>query len=121
MNQTEFKYYVYTLNGLLYNRIDFKKEQELYGVPIATSMNGQNFIFKKPRHSLRKLDDEDKIKQLLTISVMHLSAFGITHIKDISLLDSMQALNKSTIVEKPKKGKKMKRTQKELDCLNQNV
>jgi hypothetical protein len=47
MNQTEYKYYVYTLNGLLQNRVDFSEEIEYYGHPIAVSDNGQNYIFKK--------------------------------------------------------------------------
>ena len=59
MNQTEYKYYVYSLNGLLYNRIDFRDYVDRYGIPVATSMNGQNFIFKKPRLSLRK----DRLKR----------------------------------------------------------
>jgi hypothetical protein len=40
MNQNEYKYYIYTLNGLLQNRIDFTEEVEFYGTPIAVSDNG---------------------------------------------------------------------------------
>ena len=47
MNETESKYYVYTQNGLLINRIDFSDLVENYGNPISTSSNGLNFIFKK--------------------------------------------------------------------------
>ena len=31
MNQSEYKYYVYTLNGLLQHRVDFSEEIEYYG------------------------------------------------------------------------------------------
>ena len=40
MNQSEYKYYVYTLNGLLQNRIDFSDQIEEYGFPVAVSDNG---------------------------------------------------------------------------------
>jgi len=47
MNETEHKYYVYTQNGLLINRVDFKDLVNKYGEPVATSSNGLNFILKK--------------------------------------------------------------------------
>lgn len=66
-----------------------------YGLPIATSMNGQNFIFKKPRDKIQ-LGDGDKWKgkdtkeyvkkeQLLTFNLMTLSAYGFSHVKEINL------------------------------------
>lgn len=52
MNRTESKYYVYSLSGLLVNRINFKDMADKYGEPIACSQNGLNFIMK------RKVDRE---------------------------------------------------------------
>ena len=47
MNQTEYKYYVFSQNGVLFNRVNFSDVVEQYGVPVAVSNNGQNFILKK--------------------------------------------------------------------------
>lgn len=47
MNETEKKYYVYTQNGLMINRVDFSELTEKYGNPVSTSSNGLNFILKK--------------------------------------------------------------------------
>ena len=47
MNETEYKYYVYTQDGLLINRVNFQDKVEKYGPPFCTSGNGLNFIFKK--------------------------------------------------------------------------
>jgi hypothetical protein len=47
MNETEHKYYVYTQNGLLVNRVNFTDLVNKYGEPVATSSNGLNFILKK--------------------------------------------------------------------------
>lgn len=58
-------------------------------------MNGQNFIFKKPRDKIQ-LGDGDKWKetdhketvkkeQLLTFNLMTLSAYGFFHVKEINL------------------------------------
>ena len=45
MNITEHKYYVYTQNGMLMNRVDYKDKIDQYGYPVATSSNGLNFVF----------------------------------------------------------------------------
>ena len=47
MNETEHKYYVYTQNGLLINRVNFADVVKKYGEPVSTSSNGLNFILKK--------------------------------------------------------------------------
>ena len=47
MNQTSHKYYVYSLNGLLINRVYFQEETNKFGSIIATSSNGQYYVFKK--------------------------------------------------------------------------
>ena len=47
MNETESKYYTYTQNGILINRIEFKDTVSKYGVPIAVSANGLCYIFKQ--------------------------------------------------------------------------
>ena len=47
MNTTEHKYYVYTQNGMLMNRVDYSDKIEKHGYPISTSSNGLNFIFQK--------------------------------------------------------------------------
>ena len=47
MNITEQKYYIYSQNGLLINRIEFDDYIEKYGDIIVTSPNGQNFILQK--------------------------------------------------------------------------
>lgn len=81
MNQSEYKYYVYTLNGLLQNRVDFSEEVYFYGQPIAVSDNGQNYIFKK-RDELCKTKAEQ-----MTLSVIHLTAFGMMRLKEINIFE----------------------------------
>jgi hypothetical protein len=81
MNQSEYKYYVYTLNGLLQNRYDFSEEVEFYGQPIAVSDNGQNYIFRK-RIELCKTKEE-----MMMVSVIHLTAFGMFRLKEINVFD----------------------------------
>ena len=52
MNGTMHKYYVYSLNGLLINRVFFEEEVQNYGCIVATSSNGQFFVFKKHLNDL---------------------------------------------------------------------
>jgi hypothetical protein len=40
-------FYVYSPSGLLLNRVTYKDLIDKYGHPIASSSNGQFFIFKK--------------------------------------------------------------------------
>jgi hypothetical protein len=84
MNQSEYKYYVYTLNGLLQNRIDFSDEVKYYGIPIAVSDNGQNYIFKKRNELCKDVADQ------MTISVLHLTAFGMMRLKEIDVFEQLK-------------------------------
>ena len=47
MNYTESKYYIYSENGKLTKRVNYKKRVDKLGNIIATSANGHNFIFWK--------------------------------------------------------------------------
>ena len=96
-NLTEHKYYVYSMIGILINRIDFSEEVKKYGEPIATSGNGQNFIFKKDVNDL-KMGSIDKI---MTISIVNMTIFGLNHIKDINLYESIKISikNKQTTLD----------------------
>ena len=49
MNLTEFKYHIYTLKGLMINRVVFTNIVKSYGEPVAVSSNGLNFLFKKSK------------------------------------------------------------------------
>ena len=103
MNQSEYKYYVYTLNGLLQHRVDFSEEIEYYGQPIAVSDNGQNYIFKK------RIELCTTVDQMMTISVIHLTAFGMMRLKEINIFDQVKIhLSEYAIVDP-----KMKDTKKE--------
>ena len=96
MNQTEYKYYVFSQNGVLFNRVNFSDVVEQYGVPVAVSNNGQNFIFKKHnlptkfKSLMKPIDRRDKgnitkVEQGFTLNVMHLTAFELVHIKEINV------------------------------------
>ena len=100
MNQNEYKYYIYTLNGLLQNRIDFREEVEFYGTPIAVSDNGQNYIFKK-RHEYCKT-----IGEFMTISVIHLTAFGMMRLKEIDVFKQLTTHMAEMAVPEPGMNKK---------------
>ena len=47
MNLMKKSFYVYSPSGLLLNRVSYKDLIGKYGNPIASSSNGQFFIFKK--------------------------------------------------------------------------
>ena len=96
MNQSEYKYYVYTLNGLLLNRYDYTEEVEFYGHPIAVSDNGQNYIFKK-RIELCK----DK-EEMMTVSVIHLTAFGLFRLKKIDVFEQITIYLSEYAIKDPK-------------------
>ena len=42
------KYFVYSEGGLLFNRVDYSREVNRYGVPIEVSNDGRNYIFQLP-------------------------------------------------------------------------
>lgn len=71
MNLTESKYYVYLENGVQVNRVNYGSWVEKMGEPLATSEDGQNFIFKK--------------KRTAKISIIHMDEHGLTHIKNIDI------------------------------------
>lgn len=45
LNQSTFR--VFGSNGILMNMVNYSEQVQKYGVPIAVSPNGLNFIFKK--------------------------------------------------------------------------
>ena len=95
MNETEFKYYVYTQDGLLINRVNFKKYVDKFGPPISTSSNGLNFIFKKD-HDYDCCQDMNELREkMFTISVINMSIFGLIHIKDVNLLEEISKENQN--------------------------
>ena len=71
MNLAEHKFYTYSENGLMINRFDFSDWVRLYGEPIATSTDGQNFIFKNKRDDL--------------ISIIYLDERELTLIKTLDI------------------------------------
>ena len=96
MNETEHKYYVYSQNGLLINRVNFSNYIKKYGNPVATSPNGLNFIFQKSFDKIEdeqdldvSSDEEDKKEQYLTLTVMNMSVFGMCHVKTINILQNI--------------------------------
>lgn len=49
INLSEHKFYVYSLNGILLHRREFKKKIEKYGEIIAISDNGQNVLLQNKK------------------------------------------------------------------------
>jgi len=64
MNTTEHIYEVYTQNGMMLNRVDFKDKINDYGEPIATSSNGINFVFQR---SIKTIQENYSQKLALNI------------------------------------------------------
>ena len=58
LNETESKYYVYSENGILLNRINFANITEKYGKIIAMSNNGLNLILSKSRNCILEQNDQ---------------------------------------------------------------
>ena len=79
INLSEHKYYVYSLNGLLLNRINFSKEVEDYGEIIAISNNGQNIIMKKG----------GTVNDYFKLWIMHLNIFGLYKVKEINVCEAI--------------------------------
>ena len=71
MNLAEHKFYTYSENGLMINRFDYSDWVKLYGEPIATSTDGQNFIFKNKRDDI--------------ISIIYLDERELTLIKTLDI------------------------------------
>lgn len=76
VNLSEYKYYIYSLRGLLRNRVDFKHIIQKYGRLQAVSQNGQNFVLFKTR-----LDLEDA-----SVSIFHLTNRDFYFIKKIDIM-----------------------------------
>ena len=82
---------VYLFNGRLIKSVDFTDIMEKYGEPTEVSPDGTIFIFMQP--STKFYDEnmltgavKNQIKEFMTISLMKLTIFGFTHIKDINIL-----------------------------------
>lgn len=96
---TLYKQYVYSQNGTLINRFNFKDLTTKFGVPISNSANGQNFIFKQSIQQLLKYYENDVdslVKEYMTIHIMNISVFGTRKIKEINLLNQYKSSGKST-------------------------
>jgi hypothetical protein len=91
MNLMKKTFYVYSPSGLLLNRVSYKDMIEKYGNPIASSSNGQFFIFKKLVDDIKqsKLSEQEKAQEYMTIYLFHLSVFKFTPIKKINLIDNI--------------------------------
>ena len=78
------------------HRFNFKNEVRRYGMPIANSTNGQNFIFKRSlkqmKHWNLNLNVKGKgfVQEYLTINVMNVSVFGVRHVKEIDIFKEYQ-------------------------------
>lgn len=60
LDLTNYDYEIYSQNGLMINKIDFSHLVEKYGVPMKTSNNGQNFIFKKTIEQIEDMREQGK-------------------------------------------------------------
>ena len=84
-------FYVYSPSGLLLNRVSYKDMIEKYGNPIASSSNGQFFIFKKLVDDIKqsKLSEQEKAQEYMTIYLLHLSVFKFTPTTNTTLIDNI--------------------------------
>ena len=92
MNLSECKYHVYSINGLLLNRVDFAKEfRDRYGEPYSNSNNGQIFLFRKNKDELKKqlLSPFEQLRQLMTFTVVQMTINKLHKIKQISVYDAI--------------------------------
>ena len=72
------------------NRVNFSKLIDKYGSPLVTSGNGLNFIFKKAYDYDEIKNMEDLRKKMFTVSIINMSIFGLTHVKDVDLLEEIR-------------------------------
>lgn len=75
MNITESKYFIYTLKGILKDRVDFSDMVRKYGNPRQVSNNGMVYIFKKTQN--------------FKLNVILLSQGGLTFVKTIHIKDAI--------------------------------
>ena len=76
MNLTESKYYIFSMKGLLRNRIDFKGCVRKHGIPVAVSENGLNFVLY---HKNQRTNGRPQC------SIYHLQEHEFTFVKTIEL------------------------------------
>ena len=83
------------------NRVDYKEIVQQHGYPVASSSNGQNFIFRK---TLDQIHDQFKniigtndtarkeicLKEYFTISVVTMGVFGMLILKRINILEMIK-------------------------------
>tara|TARA_B110000285_G_C14752526_1_gene435833 strand:- start:333 stop:662 length:330 start_codon:yes stop_codon:yes gene_type:complete len=98
-NLTEHKFYVYSQNGILLNRVNFSKQVEKYGEPKDVfSSDGKNFLFLKTYEQIMKhlnnshISNVDLLKQMMKINMMEANTKKMTFVKDICLYDLIQDL-----------------------------
>ena len=77
MNLTESKFYVFSMKGLLRNRIDFSKAVKKHGLPVAVSENGLNFVLYHKSNNSKQGRPE--------CSIYYLQEHEFTWVKTIEL------------------------------------
>ena len=100
MDLTQSVYEVFTQNALLINTVDFSHLVQEFGHPLATSNNGQIWVFKK---SLEQLEDmqingssnEELMRDFMTVSIMKVSIFKFQFIKKLNLTKCISEYYKS--------------------------
>ena len=90
INLTEYKFYVYSLQGLLIKRYEFDNEIEDHGVPVSVSNNGLNFIFKKTPLQLAKSLMSQTISNHDSMTIMRMDIFGFHFIKKIPYFERIR-------------------------------
>ena len=100
MSTTESFYDVFSQNGILINHVDFKDIVEKYGDPCAVSPDGTKFLFKKHestisnssknKSTVTQNNEKELINALMTVSILKLSIFGLTHIKDVCIMKELK-------------------------------
>ena len=85
VNLSEYKYYIFSERGLMMNRIDFTEKVKQYGVPVAVSQNGQNFILVKSN------SHTDYVPE---IAIFNLKEDGFMLIKQMSIVKCIENMQK---------------------------
>jgi hypothetical protein len=96
MSKSESMFDVYLLNGRLIKSVDFTDIMETYGEPSEVSPDGTIFVFMQPSKKFYSDDHvmtgaaKNQIKEYMTVSILKLTIFGFTHIKDINILKEIK-------------------------------
>ena len=96
MNKTEHKYYVYSLGGLLLNRVPFDDVISKYGEIVAISNNGLNLVLQKSPKDVQKDEEEDEenhekiVEQLTTLHIFNITVFKMNFVKSINILKDIE-------------------------------